>query len=72
MYVWDAFPYVNPETSEFAYCDAHYDLSVRVTNLVKYHVSTCIGVSTSSNYTCLYHIDNFLCVDVKSLVVNLQ
>ena len=25
-YIWDAFPYhnVNPETWEFAYCDAHY------------------------------------------------
>ena len=22
--LWDAFPYVNPETLEFAYCDAHY------------------------------------------------
>ena len=22
--MWDAFPYANPETLEFAYCDTHY------------------------------------------------
>ena len=23
-YIWDVFPYVNLETLQFAYCDAHY------------------------------------------------
>ena len=33
-WLWDAFPYVNPETLEFAYCDAHYQYILCFTNVV--------------------------------------
>ena len=27
-YIWDTFAYVNQETLEFAYCDAHFQYNV--------------------------------------------
>ena len=34
-YIWDAFPYVNLETLEFAYCDVHYQYIRHFTNVSK-------------------------------------